>query len=215
MTLSSAIGLIAGPERPPWMLPMIGLRVLTSIAMPHHGVDDGQAVAAGLDAAARVLADVGLVRGQLRDQRLLRDRATGLDHARDMSGELPNCTPPSLMFGHEMFSSIASIGEVVEATRDGDVVLDRRAAHVREEQRLAEVERRQDVVDHVIDAGILEPDRVQHARGRLEDAVRRITEARLARRALEHDRAGITVRETADPRVLLAEADAAGKQHDR
>jgi len=29
----------------------------------------------------------------------------------DISGTLPNCTPPSLMFGQEMLISIASIGE--------------------------------------------------------------------------------------------------------
>ena len=43
----------------------------------------------------------------------------------------------------------------------------------------------------------------------------RVAEARLARRALQHDRAGITVREAIDARVFLAEADAAGEQHDR
>src|SRR5882672_11256575 len=33
-TFSSAIGLIAGPDNPPWMLPMMGRRERTSIAMP-------------------------------------------------------------------------------------------------------------------------------------------------------------------------------------
>ena len=34
MTLSSAIGLIAGPDRPPWTLPITGRRAVTSMAMP-------------------------------------------------------------------------------------------------------------------------------------------------------------------------------------
>src|SRR6185437_10248160 len=39
-------------------------------------------------------------------------------------------------------------------------------------------------------------------------------QARREGRALEDHRARVPVRESLDPRVLLAEADAAGKQHD-
>ena len=78
-----------------------------------------------------------------------------------------------------------------------------------------EIERRQDRRDDVVDAGVLQADRVQHAHRRFVDPVRRIAEPRLARRALEHDGAGVAIREALDARVLLAEADAARQQHDR
>ena len=68
---------------------------------------------------------------------------------------------------------------------------------------------------HVVDARVLQADRVQHAHRRLVDAVRRVAEPRLARGALQHDGADVAVREALDARVFLAEADAAGQQHDR
>src|SRR5690606_18222809 len=74
---------------------------------------------------------------------------------------------------------------------------------------------RQDLPHHVVDAGILQPDGVQHAGRRLPDPMRRIAETRLQGRALQHDRADVAVREPFDPRVFLAEAYTAGKQHDR
>ena len=66
----------------------------------------------------------------------------------------------------------------------------------------------------MLDARVLQADGVEHAGRRLEHAVRRVAEARLAGGALEHDRAGVAVGETLDARVLLAEAHAAGQQHD-
>ena len=104
---------------------------------------------------------------------------------------------------------------IVEAPRDLGVLLDRRAADVGDEARLVEIERRQDLAHDVVDAGVLQADRVQHAARGFPDAVRGIAEPRRERRALEHDRADGGVREAFDPRVLLAEADAAREQHDR
>jgi hypothetical protein len=104
---------------------------------------------------------------------------------------------------------------VVEAARDLDVLLDGRAADVGDEARLAEVQRRQDLVDHMIDAGILQADGVEHAGRRLVHPVRWIAQARLAGGALEHDRPGIAVAEPLHTRVFLAKADAARQQHDR
>ena len=65
------------------------------------------------------------------------------------------------------------------------------------------------LLDDVVDAGVLQADRVQHAGRRLPDAVRRIAEARRERGALQHDGADGGVAEAFDARVLLAEADAA------
>ena len=45
-------------------------------------------------------------------------------------------------------------------------------------------------------ARVLQPDRVQHAHRRLVDAVRRVAEPRLARRALEHDGARVACSRT-------------------
>ena len=67
----------------------------------------------------------------------------------------------------------------------------------------------------VIDARILQPDCVEHARVRLEDAVRRIAEPGVERGALEHDAAGVAIGKAGDTGVFLAETDTAGEQHDR
>src|SRR5262245_37461276 len=48
----------------------------------HQRVDDCERIRAGLDAGARVRANVGLIRRQLRDQRLARHGATRGDDAR-------------------------------------------------------------------------------------------------------------------------------------
>src|SRR5690606_25220655 len=81
------------------------------------------------------------------------------------------------------------------------------------EAGLAEIELRQDLAHDVIDAGILQPDRVEHAGRGFPDAVGRITEPRRGRRALEHDRADVPIGETRDARVFLAEPHAARKEH--
>jgi hypothetical protein len=73
----------------------------------------------------------------------------------------------------------------------------------------------QDVRHNLLDAGVLQPDGVEHAGGSLADAVGRIAEPRLAGRPLEHDGARVTVGEPLDARVFLAEAHAPGEQHDR
>ena len=105
-------------------------------------------------------------------------------------------------------------GRIVEQPRDLDVFLDGRARHVGEEARLAEIERGQDLPDHVFGARILQADGVQHARGRFVDAVRLVAEPRLAGGALEHDGADVAVGEPVDAGVFLAETHASGQQHD-
>jgi hypothetical protein len=106
-------------------------------------------------------------------------------------------------------------GRVVEAPRDLGILLDRRAADVRDEPRFTKIERRQNLVHDMIDPGVLQADRVQHAGRRLPDAVRRIAEPRSERGALQHNGADRGVAEALDARVLLAEPDAARQQHDR
>src|SRR5262249_49806811 len=98
---------------------------------------------------------------------------------------------------------------------DLGILLDRRAADVRDEPRLREVELGKDVAHDVVDARVLEADRVQHPRRRLPNAVRGIAESRRERRALQHNRGDVGIGEALYPGVLLAEADAARQQHDR
>ena len=70
------------------------------------------------------------------------------------------------------------------------------------------------LLHHVFGAGILQADRVQHARRRFVDAVRPVAEPRLAGGALEHDGAHVAVGEPLDAGVFLAEPHAARQQHD-
>ena len=62
--------------------------------------------------------------------------------------------------------------------------------------------------------GFCMADGVEHSARGLVDPVRRIAEAGLQGGALETDRARIAIVEALDPRVLLAETDAAGEQDD-
>src|SRR5256884_5373405 len=181
----------------------------------HDGVDHRERVRARLDAAARVLADVGLIRRELGDEGLPRHAAARGPH--------PRGTAPEAAEGHPAFLHVRA-GDVdfhgidprlIEAPRDLDVLLDGGTADVCDEARLAEVELREDAAHYLIDPGVLQPDGIQHAGRSLVHPVRGIAEARLAGRALEHDGAGVAVREALDPGVLLAEADAAREQHDR
>ena len=78
-----------------------------------------------------------------------------------------------------------------------------------------EIEAGQYLVDDLVDAGVLQANRVKHAHRRFIDPVWRIAEAGLARRALQHDCADVRIGEALYPRIFLAKADAAGQQHDR
>ena len=111
ITLSSAIGLIAGPDKPPWMLPITGRRVFTSIAMPMIVLITARpSLPASMQRRAFSLMSVWFGDSLVMSGLLVTARHAATTRA-DISGTLPNCTPPSLMFGHEMLISMASIGE--------------------------------------------------------------------------------------------------------
>src|SRR6185437_6903707 len=93
--------------------------------------------------------------------------------------------------------------------------IDGRARDIGNEAGLGKIELRQDALDHVRHAGVLQADRVEHSGRRLIHAVRGVAEARLERGALENDGARIPIGEPFNPCVLLPEADATGEQHDR
>src|SRR5450755_2047909 len=65
----------------------------------------------------------------------------------------------------------------------------------------------------MIDARVLQSDGIEHSRGRLKYAVRRIAEARVLCCSLEHDGARVAIAEAFNACVLLAEAHASGQQH--
>jgi hypothetical protein len=61
----------------------------------------------------------------------------------------------------------------------------------------------------MLDAGILQPDRIQHAHRSFVHTMRRIAEPGLACRTLQHDPARVAIRKSFDAGVLLAETDTA------
>jgi hypothetical protein len=156
--------LIAGPDRPPWLLPITGRRSM-SMAMPIRVLITAKpSVPASMQRRAFSAMSVWLGDSLVISGLPVTARQASTTRA-DMSGSLPKATPPSFTFGQEMLISMASIGESSKRRVTSIVFLDRRAGDVGDEARLAEIERRQDLVDHVIHAGILQADRVQHAIG--------------------------------------------------
>ncbi len=76
-TIRSAIGLIAGPERPPNLLPSRGFRVCASIARATKVLTREIASAPGVRRDPRQRLDTGYVGRELHDQRPLGDAAGG------------------------------------------------------------------------------------------------------------------------------------------
>ena len=197
------------------MLPMTGLRELHVDCHARHRVDDRERIGTRFDTSARVLANVGLIRRELRDQRLLRHRATGSDDSRRHLRIVAELHTAFLDVRARDVDLDRIDRRILEAARHFDVILDGRTADVGNETRLAEIQRRQNLRHDMIDAGILQADRIQHAHRCFVDAMRWIAEPRLSRRALEHDAPGVAIRESFDARVFLAKADASRQQHDR
>ena len=67
----------------------------------HDRVDDREGIGAGLQAAPGVVRDIRLVRRELGDEGLLRDRPAGRDDPRRRRRIVTNVTPPSLTLGRE------------------------------------------------------------------------------------------------------------------
>ena len=78
--------------------------------------------------------------------------------------------PPSLIFGHEMLSSIGgdALG-IGQNLRQLDVFLDGRPADVDDDDRVARLEVRELLTDETMHADALEADGIQHPGGRLDD----------------------------------------------
>ena len=123
----------------------------------HHGIDDCEPVAAGLDATPRVFPDVGLVRRELGDERLARDRAAGLDDPRRHVRIVAELHAAFLDVRARDVELDRIDRRIVETARDLDIIVDGRTADVREETRLGEIERRQDLVDDMSTPGFCRP----------------------------------------------------------
>ena len=72
--------------------------------------------------------------------------------------------PPSLMLGHEMFSSMAATPSCVrQHARDFRILVERRAADVDDRAGAAFAEKRQFFAHESVDADALQADGVEHA----------------------------------------------------
>jgi hypothetical protein len=174
---------------------------------PHDGIDDRQRVRSGFYTLARVLPNISLIRRELRDQRLLRHRTARGDDARGHFGIVAELNAAFFDVRTRDVDLDRIDRRVVESTRDFDIVIDRRAADIRDKARFGEVERRQYRGDDVLGTRVLQSDRIQHSHRRFVHAMRRISQAWLARRTFEHDAARVSIREALDARVFFAEPD--------
>ena len=107
-TMRTAIGRIAGPLRPPITFVSFGCRVSTSMAIARNVLTSDTASAPASSAARAndaTSVTFGVSLGMIGSVVTLR---TALTTSCVPCRLQPNWMPPSLMFGHEMFSSIAA-----------------------------------------------------------------------------------------------------------
>ena len=173
--MRTAIGRIAGPLSPPTMFVSFGRRVCTSIAIARNVLTSEMASAPASSAAlAKDATSVtfGVSLGITGRRVTLRTALT----TSCVPGRLqPNWMPPSLMFGQEMFSSIActpSASDRMRATStySSSVVpqmLTMTTARARAQLGQA-------LGDEPVHADALQADGVQHAGRRFDDARRRM-----------------------------------------
>ena len=177
--MRTAIGRIAGPLRPPTMLVSFGRRVSTSIAIARN-VLTSEIASAPASSAARAndatSVTFGVSFGITGSRVTLR---TALTTSCVPGSEQPKVMPPSLMFGQEMFSSIAWTPSASERMRASSTY-----SSIVVPQMLtktigpARAQLGQLLVDEAVDADALQADRVEHAGRRFDDARRRVPFAR-------------------------------------
>ena len=102
---------MAGPDSPPWLLPMTGVRLSTSMAIPISVLMTEKA-SEPASRQPRALAAISVWLGESLVMMGLRVALRQAATTRaDISGSLPKATPPSRTFGQEMLISMASMGE--------------------------------------------------------------------------------------------------------
>ena len=105
------MGLMAGPDKPPEVLPRTGRRLCASMAMPMTVLITARA---SLPASThrRAFSAMSVWFGDsLAISGLSVARRQASTTRADMAGSLPKLTPPASIFGQEMLISMASMGE--------------------------------------------------------------------------------------------------------
>ena len=213
-TIRTAIGRIAGPLRPPTMFEIFGRRVSTSMTIARNVfTSDTASAPASSDARANEATSVtfGVSFGMSGSRVTFR---TALTTSNVPVRLQPNVMPPSLMFGHEMFSSIAATPSASERMRDTStysssvvpqMLTMTVALRARSSGSFSSMKRS--------DADALQPDRVQHAGRCFDDSRRRMAFALGQEQSLDGDAA--ERRQVDDVGVLDAVAEAAAGRDER
>ncbi len=212
--MRSAIGLMAGPDRPPNVVAIRGRRRRASMAIADRVLMTERpsappAIAARASATTSVQLGVSLMMsGSFMTARHC------LTSSRNTAGSVPNSTPPFLMLGHDTFISSACTPSMASSAAPqatySSKVSPKKLTTTLVPSRLQE---RQLLVAKPFDADVLEADRVDHPRRGLADARQWIAAARLRRNAFGGDAAEIGEREIR--RELLAVAERAAGGPDR
>ena len=180
------MGRIAGPLRPPITFVSFGRARLHVDRHREERVDQRNRVGAGFFGRPRERRDVGHVRRELGNHRQRVTLRTPLTTSWVPCRLQPNWMPPSLMFGQEMFSSIAATPSWSDRTRaTSQVLVQRRSADVDDGRRAEPAQFRQFFGDEPMHADALQADRVQHAGRRFHDARRRVALALFEEQALD------------------------------
>ena len=104
-------------------------------------------------------------------------------------------------------------GGVIKYSRCLRILINCGTRKIRDESSLAKIQIRQNLIDNVAAAWILQAYGVNKPLLRLPQSMRFVTKARLQRRALEADGACISIAKALDPCVLFAESHAARQQN--
>jgi len=108
-TIRRAIGLMAGPERPPVMVDSKGFRLSASMAIPRK-VLTRETASAPAPSTARAISAISVTLGESLTIRVLSYTSRTASVTATADGQLtPKAMPPSFTLGQEIFSSIAEI----------------------------------------------------------------------------------------------------------
>ena len=104
-TMRSAIGLIAGPESPAVTFEILGLRVSVSMAIATNVFTRETASSPASWATCAICAILVTFGESFTIRGRCVARLAVLTTSSSCRGSLPNCMPPSAVFGHDTFSS--------------------------------------------------------------------------------------------------------------
>ncbi len=186
--MRTAMGLMAGPLRPPITFGELRRRVSTSIAIARNVLTSDTASAPASSAARAndaTSVTFGVSFGMIGSRVAFRTAVT----TPYVPGRLqPNWMPPSLMLGQEMFSSIAATPSASDRMRETSTYSSIVAPQTLTTTVGAErPELGQAFRDEPVHADALQADGVEHAGRRLDDARRRVALALGEEQSLDDD----------------------------